>query len=423
MIRQGRFGTDLIFYLLGALIPGINNFLIILVLKLFLKPFDFGYYSLRFGLVLLLSITGVGWITQSIVRFLAMQKNNKLHLLKTCVILGFSLLLLLAIVLIFSFYFFIGDSIFHCLLMGLALISSGLQLIFISYTQANFNSRIYFRGEIIRTLSYLILSFFIAKYIKAAPISFLWMGYIISNLFGISFLVVKNRISIKAFVSTDISSSFKRDLMLLLRYGSPLAIWFILLNCMNYIEKPLLIYYTGDYERVGDYQAMFDIILRGTNIFLLPMSYAIFPHITRAYEEEDLIRVKNLMKRVLGMELIALSVALFLFGILGFDILVRFFKIPDIREYYFAGFVMLTSATIWQMAVIVHKPLELNKSTMQMVLSLFYSFIIYIILLFWLPKLFNYHLAFFTMPALLAGIFYIIIVYIQAKRRENWVAI
>lgn len=422
MNKERRFSTDLIFYILGAVIPGISNFLIILVLKQFLSPIDFGFYSLRFGLVLLLSVSGVGWINLSIVRFLAIQRETRLHLLKTCIIIGTLVLVVLALVLALVFYFVILDTFLNSMLMGLALILAGIQFILVSYTQANFNSRIYFKGEILRTLTYLILALLVVLLIKSNPISLLWCCFILSNLLGIMFLLFKNQISLNILASIDIGDSFKKDLKMLFYYGSPLALWFILMNFMNFIEKPLLIYYTSDYQKVGDYQAMFDIILRGTNIFLLPVSYAIFPHITLAYEQNDLKRVGKLIKRVILMEVFALFIALVLFGLFGFDILVTFFKIPNFKEYFLAGFVMLANASIWQIAVIVHKPLELNKSTMKMVWSLFYAFLIYLVLLFFLPSFFNFHLAYFSFPALLAGLSYITFAYFHARKLKIWKA-
>ncbi len=420
MNKERRFSTDLIFYILGAVIPGISNFLIILVLKQFLSPIDFGIYSIRFGLVLLLAIAGVGWITQSIVRFLAVQSENRLQLLKTSIILGLIVLMILAVPLVLVLHLVIHDTIVNSMLMGLALIATGVQLILVSYSQANFNSKNYFKGEILRTLTYLALAFLVVKLNRSNPIPFLWSSYIMSILIGIFFLMFKNQISIKVLASVDISYSFHKDLKLLFHYGSPLALWFILFNCMNYIEKPLLSFYTGDYAKVGDYQAMFDIILRGTNIFLLPVSYAIFPHITVAYEQKDNQRVGNLIKKVLLLEVLALLLALILFGLWGFDILVTFFKIPDLTEYYLAGFVILVNATIWQLAVIVHKPLELNKSTMKMVWSLFYAFLIYLFLLWWLPAFFNFQLAFFAFPALFGGIGYIAFSFFHARKLEIW---
>lgn len=422
MNKESRFRSDLVFYMLGAIIPGISNFLIILVLKRFLTPYDFGFYSLRMGLALMLSIAGVGWLTLSIVRFLAIQRDNRLQLLKTCLILGLMVLLTIALVSAGIFHFSINDTLINSMLLGMAVISAGIQLIMVAFTQANFNSRVYFMGEILRTLTYLGLAYTVVILFNKNPIPLVWCSYIISNLLGIFFLFSKNQISIKQLIAIDISHSLKKDLKLLFQYGSPLAIWFILLNAMNYIEKPLLTFYTGDYEKVGEFQAMFDIILRGSNIFLLPVSYAIFPHITVAYEQNDLRKTGNLLKKVILLELLALVLAFLLFGFAGFDILVTFFKTPNMNEYYIAGFVMVANAFIWQIAVIVHKPLELNKSTMRLVWNLAYSFLIYLGLLFWLPSLFNFKLAFFALPALIGGLAYIAFSYFSTRKMNIWTA-
>lgn len=415
-----RFRTDLIFYQLGVIVPGISNFAVIYVLKRFLGSENFGFFSLRFALIYLLSAIAVGWLTQSIVRLLAAENDSKTPLLKSILIIGLGVLLCIGLISSSILVFYFKDQFAWGGLMLLALISSGLYAIMLSFSQANFKPKLVLLSEILRTVFYFLLSFISVYYFAAYAISFLWTSLIISNCAGVMLLIYKNDLTLSELIRLNIFPYFKTHLKQLIKYGGPLSIWFIIWNCMHYIEKPVLMTFTQNYEVIGNYQALFDILSKGSNLLLLPVSYAIFPHLTLAFEQNNPQRAQTLLKKVITAELFILIIILLMYGIFGFKILADVFKIPHTNDYYYAGFIMVTNAIIWQMAVIIHKPLELGKFTLTMLHAMMLAFIIYIICLFTLPKMLNLSLLSFALPALIAALTYITYTSIKINRLHIW---
>lgn len=415
-----RFRTDLFFYQLGVIVPGISNFAVILVLKTFLSPQDFGFYSLRFALIFLLSAIAVGWLTQSIVRLLTAEKEDKLPLLKSIGIIGFFSLSLIGMISSIILVFYFKDKFSWGILMALALISSGLYAILLSYSQANFKPISVLTSEILRTLFYLIAGFLSVYFFSKFAFTFLWLSLIFSNCIGILWLFYKNNLIFKDLIELNISPYFKNHLRQLVKYGGPLGIWFIIWNFMHYIEKPILMSLTNNYEVVGNYQALFDILSKGANLLLLPVSYAIFPHLTLAFETKDSVRAKMLLKKVIFTEILLLFCLLALYGIFGFKIITIWFKIPQSNDFYFSGFIMLANAIVWQMAVVIHKPLELGKFTMTMLYAMILALLVYLISLITLPKALNFYLPSFALPSLVAGLVYITYTSIKIKSQNIW---
>jgi O-antigen/teichoic acid export membrane protein len=417
---SNRFRIDLFYYQLGVIIPGISNFATILVLKRFLTPQQFGFFSLRFALVFLLSTISVGWLSQSIVRLLAAENEKRIVLLKSITVIALVILLVTGSLSSFVFVVFFKDQFIWGILMVVALVSNGLYTIMLSYSQAVFKPISVLKGEFVRTIAYFLLSFLVVYFFPMSAITGLWKAVILSSWLGILLLIYENKLRMIDVVRLNISSFFKGYLKQLIAYGGPLSVWFLIWHCMHYIEKPVLMALNSNYEVVGNYQAMFDILSRGASLLLLPVSHAIFPHLTQAFEQKDSGRAKMLLRKVIFAEIILLMGALLLYGTFGFKVLANWFNIPGSNDYYLSGFIILANAIIWQMSVIIHKPLELGKFTSTMLGGMLFAFIVYICCLSTLPTMLNLYLPSYALPALIAGLAYISYISFKIKRLNIW---
>jgi hypothetical protein len=81
---------------------------------------------------------------------------------------------------------------------------------------------------------------------------------------------------------------------------------------------------------------------------------------------------------------------------------------------------MLANAIVWQMAVVIHKPLELGKFTMTMLYAMILALLVYLISLITLPKALNFYLPSFALPSLVAGLVYITYTSIKIKSQNIW---
>lgn len=417
MAETRKFRNDLIFYQFGAIIPSINNFLNIFILKHFLPPEDFGFFSLRMGLSALISLAGIGWLSQSIVRLVAAEREHKTHFLKGALLTGGGILAVLAGGAATILTVFFDDAGIAPILMAIGCVSSGIQLLMVSYIQANFNSKSYLVGEALRTGLYLGLSFLAVTFFKGkAALPLLWAAFIVANLFGSLFLLKKCNVALSMLIRLPIRGYLLVHWKRVVQYGAPLALWFIIISCMNYVEKPLLLVFTLDYGKVGNYQAMYDILNKGATLILYPIGYALFPHLVQSFEQNDLRRTRGLLKKIIGLELLLLALAIAAYLIFGFNLLVQLFSLPDNNDFYTTGLIVLVSTFVWQLAIIMHKPLELKKRTLLMARWLFISFVVYVALLYGLTKAFPGNLNMFAIPALVSGLAYNLLTLYSSKK-------
>lgn len=403
--KIGKIKLDILYYQAGAIIPGISNFLIIWALKFFLGAEIFGYYSLRMALVLLVSLASVGWLNQSILRLITAGKYKIGELSDTIFLSAIFILILTGIITTVSIYFFLGEEFSALPLIFLALFTSGLNSIIMSFAQAAFQSKDIMVSEGMRAALYLIIAFIFVYYFNTEAPEFLWLSFVVSNTIAIAFLYRKAPLTIQA---VNIKQKLHiANIRLLLKYGGPLSIWFLVWHSMNYIEKPYLLSITGNYAKVGNYQAMFDILSKGLLLMILPFSNALFPHITKNFEENNWVISKSLIKKGIIAETIFMFSCLILFYIIGFKIMVIVFNIPDNKEFLWTGMLIIISTCLWQLAILFHRPLELIQKTKRMLYAMVASFGTYLLLMYFFVPLFEGKLYSFVFPMLFSSFVYI----------------
>lgn len=146
-----------------------------------------------------------------------------------------------------------------------------------------------------------------------------------------------------------------------LSFGLPLSIWAGASQALSVIDRYVIAQILGD-SAVGGYAAVYDVVVRGFAMVLFPVTMAVHPRIMqyamagqRAEARRVLIRA-GLAHCLLGALVIPVGVALNV--ILTNGIL----RLPSAE---FSGLVLplLLGAFLWQIALLVHKPLEMTNST------------------------------------------------------------
>lgn len=409
-----RFRQDLGYYLLGVIIPGAINAITIPVLKKILGSASFGVYGIHYNFLLLLASFSVGWLCQSLIRFkftITGQENffyRRIFSLGSVVIISFAFIALAV-----NFYYY-HQSIAFSLLFSSSIIFCCYQNMLIGLSQANFLSRFTMYSEAIRTATFFISAMFLLN-VKILPsLDALFIALNISYLVSAILLFRKNELMQKLFIEklkVNPDGNFKTGRIF--SYGLPLAIWYLISYIILFVDKPLLAHNLG-HEVQGNYQALYELISKGAVVLLIPVLYALFPLLTNAFENNDIAKGMQLLKRLILIELGLLVVGLIAYWLFGFFILKHILSVPDTMDYKLCGFFMLASILIWQIGMLMHKPFELKKETNMLLRIILVSLAVFLILFFIIKTYPPVEVYKYTMPFLAASITYVFLCLIMA---------
>jgi O-antigen/teichoic acid export membrane protein len=167
-------------------------------------------------------------------------------------------------------------------------------------------------------------------------------------------------------------------------FGFSLTLFSAGLTGLPVIERYFLLNFF-DPTRAGQYIGVYDIVVRGFTVGLMPITLALHPRIMNAYTAGDLARSNRLIQRGLLIQ-VGLAVVMALGVLACSPILFRILKINE----PFSWPLLLTlcgSGAAWQIALIAQKPLERANQTHAVLMSFALSLLLIIFLDGFLPRL------------------------------------
>lgn len=373
-----RFKRDVIYYLIGIIIPGAFNFLSIPVFKQMLGEAAYGQFNLLFTSLMIGNTALVGWIGQSVIR-IGMQVSDKKQF--AAYSLWVSLMITIpASIVAWIILFNLGLSVWIGVLFAGVLILSSQQVILVSIAQSFFKARLTMVTEALRVSSFFIMGFLLLSLTgNKYGVEKIFLSLFISTLVSSLSLIIGNGL-LKNLVNWPVWSKLMEVSSAMFNYGIYLMLWFLLNYAMIYGDRYLIAYYYGN-ELVGNYTALFDIIARSISLLAAPVLAAIFPILTYEYDKANYSAIEKLIRQVIGVEIVMLIAAVILYSWIGYPFLGKILHIPDNGPgYRLSGALVLAGSIIGQMGMVLHKKLELAKKTNQMLASIIVAFFVGIFL-------------------------------------------
>lgn len=165
---------------------------------------------------------------------------------------------------------------------------------------------------------------------------------------------------------TDGAVDWRPEAKRFLSYGIPLSIWMAFATLLTVADRFFIEYFLAS-EDVGVYVAMHDIAFKATALLLTPILLAAHPMIMGAWNEgrQDLARkhIASGIRMALGVALLAALAWWFLA-----DFASRLILGSENAAAAAIAVPLCVAAGLWNVAVLLHKPLELRKRTGQLVL-------------------------------------------------------
>jgi hypothetical protein len=398
---------DMFFYYAGKLIPALGALVLMWIGIKYLGEASYGKYILIFNSITLVTAFTAGWIQQGMLRFNAEQlgvpnifrNSSYSRMTFIAALLSFFLMLILAVV-----YFklegieILISSVVAFLFCYYSVGLSGLQSQFKSAKYA-ISESLFSIGTIATCGLLLVVLGFTSYHVMLIGIL---IGCLVSLIFGIQPAIQRN------ISNGQIDQSLG---MKFLKFGFPITVWLFISNLFNLADR-FLIEHFFNLEVVGTYSAVYDFIYKISGFLCMPVLLAFHPAITKKWNDgfsEDAFR---LIKKALFFEVlltVAVAIFFYFFGEYFFHTVIH------LKATNLLGMIvpLVISSMLWQMAMLIHKPLELHLATLVMLLGITLSMLFNIALNIYLLPIYGYQIAAITT---LAGTCFYIIYTLFANR-------
>lgn len=354
--------------MLGIIIPALISGSSIPILKRLLGASVYGQYALYFSGLIITNTLVSGWLSQGVLRFYARAADKELfarQIFATSCIAGAVIFFPAAVVVWQQ-----SHNVIMGLVFGIALWLAVVQLPLQTIGQASFLSKAGIVAETIRTVSWFGLSvLFIKATLPALPslLGSLALSYLLSNFY----LYKKNKIHLARLVSFK---GMNQVLGKLIRYGWPFSFWFICYYLIGYVDKVIMRQHYGGTVQ-GNYNALFDLLTKGFGLTLAPVVLAVGPVLTAAYESKDRQSVKALLKKLILLEMAVFLLAVIVYLLFGYKLILNLLHIPVEKQFVQAGLLILCGTFVWQIAILLHKPMELKMQSVMLLAIIAIAFV------------------------------------------------
>ena len=405
---------ELLIYFLGKVIPAIINLVVIVLAVRYMGKSEYGKYSLIYTSIMLIHSFSFGWVQQSSLRFLSMYPNSYcISVNRMIVLLGISSLAGCVLTLsIDLFYFHLTFTDIVITLLFLVLFNFFMFRLVIH--QINYKSSRYVILEIKYYLFFLLfLLLFLLYYKYSSQIILFWamcisLGLVFAEEI-LRFVLSERR---KVFSSVYWNVQFSKKMF---GYGFQITFWLFISYLFNIVDRFIIKEFVG-MRAVGIYSSVYDILFKISTFACMPVLLTFHPRISELWNKNEVESSLLTIKRALKIELgLIILVTLGFIAIKGFiyDTILKLNEGP----LWHLTVPILLSGFLWQIAMLLYKPLEMQLKQKFMIIGCLLSLCVNIILNVLLIPVLGYQVAAYT--TLIGVLTYIVFVLIITNKYCN----
>ncbi|NQV94015.1 MAG: oligosaccharide flippase family protein [Sphingomonadales bacterium] len=357
-------------YALAKGVPGVLGLLSVVIFVRLVGPEQFGLYAIMAATISMWATFASGWFCQGIVRYYSSwhASYRELHRFLAKGI-GVSIAIY-SVALLINFASL--DNLFSWIEFGLSFALGALiisQSITISCALSDLQPNVVLRVEMIRAIVSFGVTCAIAYYVSATAASLLAGAGI-----GYAFSLLGYRSP--ALILEPKTQSEKPGLAQAWIYGWPLSFWFLAQLSFAWLDRIMIQAQFGLHD-TGVFASLSEIFTRGFSLLIYPITIAAHPRLTAMWNAGDKKGSWHLLKIAVslgvGASLIAVIVLHFTQGmLLRFILPTEAATLPHAQPFLVAA--LTTGGAIWQLALLMHKPLELQSRTKIMLLAIIAAF-------------------------------------------------
>ena len=370
---------DSLYYSISKIVPGLTGLIFVILFFRWMGPEEYGKYSIIFTFTNLISAFSFGWLNQSILRYRS-TFNSTIKIISP-ITMGFFIgiiSVILFVIISSNFEFPIIFSNKHIIFLA---ISIGIfNIVKFIFQSEELPKKVILITSIQSTLT-ILCSIFLLKFynnnaeslILGISLSYLIPIFIYTNLFK-SNIISKNNIKI-------VKSFF--------RYGAPISLWLGISLSLNFLDRFFIEFYFGS-SLMGSYAGLSEFVIRIFSVVIFPITLAVHPILLNKWNKNkniyDSLRIIFQASLIQVIICIIMLIPLFIFKDFLFSSIQ--IMIPELHNsmkeimipIFIGGF-------LWQLALVLHKPLEIEERTFIMVSCITLSLIANLVgNIYFLPK-------------------------------------
>jgi O-antigen/teichoic acid export membrane protein len=361
-------------YLMSKVVPGFFGLVSVPVFVRLLGMEEYGRLSVILPILLALVGAGSGWLQQSVLRFHPAPEDScetkssfadalRLGMIYAVLALGLTLMPVLALL--------------HMpwTIWGVAEAYCAIQLVYLVWLtqlQAQLEPRAVLTNEAIRAAAGFVLP--VGLLLLASRRSFVWvlLGLTLGYALPLALGGGKPKLG-KQFLWRRDVHHWKRDgeelgqarvLRNLWRFGWAVGIWLMLCQALPIVGRSAIQRYLG-YAQAGVYASLYELAVRLFSLFAMPVTQAAHPRIMREWNAGNHAAARRIIAQAIGMQIL-MFVPIEAIGIAFAVPLTRLAlgKEPRVSASLLPW--LMLGGFLWQIALLVHKPLEIMQRTRTM---------------------------------------------------------
>lgn len=358
---------DSVGYFGGKVIPGVTGLLSVTIFIRLIGVAEFGRLAVLLPILMAIGSACSGWLAQGILRFHPGGSNSESRTFHRAVTRGSLYSLFAAGFLVTGLLLFLHYEI-ASVVISLAFCSTLVAYsILLSKLQAEFRPGLVLRQEAIRSIAALALPVILILISGSRKFEWIILGQ--SVAYGIALVLVPRRRSSKIeggeFAQNEfIVSSNRASIGQLWMFGWAVGAWLLLSQLLPVIDRSVIQRFTG-YASAGTYASLYEICVRSLSFLLFPLTQAAHPRIMRMWNADEFSGAYRIIRQsILGQCIIFAGI----FSVVSF-------KASWITT-HILGFaddsaartlpVLVLGGFLWQLALLLHKPMEIAKQTVTM---------------------------------------------------------
>lgn len=359
---------DSLGYLMSKVVPGFFGLVSVPVFVRLIGVQEYGRLSVILPVLMALGGAGSGWLQQGILRFHPVSESSletespfsQAIILGTAwaaVALGLFLLPVLAALRSPPSLWIIAEA--YCIVQLIYMLS-------LTRLQAQLRPRAVLRNEALRTFAGFILPvcLILGSGKREFPLIILGLalGYLLPLLFTRSRLSAL--LQVRRILRPGSGSEAKHLLGQLWRFGWAIGLWLMLCQALPVVGRSAIQRYAG-YAQAGIYASLYELAVRSFSLFASPVQQAAHPRIMRYWNTGNYAAARATIRHSILLQIL-IFLPIEASGVMFAGPLTRLILGPgNVVPNSLLPLLML-GGFLWQIAHLVHKPLEIMERTKTM---------------------------------------------------------
>jgi O-antigen/teichoic acid export membrane protein len=405
-------------YFLSKIVPGALGLLSVTVFVRMVGYSEYGRYALLFATAMAFSSGLSGWLSQGILRFQSKYAEaSELQEFCHTVATGTVVSAVTGAVFLGVFLWFSGTRSGVGIIVSVAFSAAVLAYtVLLAWLQAALQSRHVMALESIRSVAAFLFPLFLISFVRRNHL-FLLFGILLGYLAPLVIYLFRWRATVPAVERPQRHQMpLKKEKSLLnevWQYGWPVGLFLLLQQGLVISDRHFIQEFAG-YSAAGIYASMYDVIVRSFSLIFMPITLAVHPlamsHWNKGSEAHSFKIIRSAVRWQFYL-FVPVAGVLFLFSSLLTRIVIGQ---PNPQ----AGSIVLALAFggfLWQVALLVHKPLEILCQTQRMLIGMITALLVNICGNYWFVPRFGFLASAYVMIA--SGLAYLILVVIMTPVR------